>query len=145
MIKPLRIGTLGEQRFTVEARHAVDFADDRMPAILCTPWPILFLEHAARAAVMPCLEPGESTVGTELEIQHLAATPVGQVVVCEARVVRVEGVEVSFQLEARDPSERIANGYHKLRVIGVDRFAARIRRKAQAGSRAHDRDAGQAP
>ncbi len=131
MTSPPRVGTIGEERFTVEARHAIDFANDRMPAVLCTPWLIWFLEHAARAAVLPFLEPGESTVGTEVEVQHFAATPLGHTVVCEARVVRVEGMEVWFQMEARDETERIAKGFHKLRVIREDRFAQRVARKTK--------------
>ncbi len=131
MTSPPRVGTIGEERFTVEARHAIDFANDQMPAVLCTPWLIWFLEHAARAAVLPFLEPGEGTVGTEIEVQHFAATPLGHTVVCEARVVRVEGMEVWFQMEARDEIERIAKGFHKLRVIREDRFAQRVARKTK--------------
>src|SRR5690242_16503009 len=82
-----RVGTLGQERFVVELRHAIDFAEGGMPAVLSTPWLIWFLEHAARAAVVPMLEPGESTVGTEIQVRHLAATPVGQAVTCTARVV----------------------------------------------------------
>lgn len=124
-----RTGATGETRFVVEAQHAIDFADREMPAVLCTPWLIWFLEHAARNAVLPSLEAGESTVGTEIEVQHSAATPLGHTVVCTARVVRAEGNEVWFQLEARDETERIAKGFHKLRVIDKSRFAARVMRK----------------
>ena len=126
-----KVGTLGEERFVVEARHAIDFAEGGMPAVLCTPWLIWFLEHAARAAVLPLLEPGESTVGTEVQVRHLAATPVGQAVTCTARVVFADGGEVSFQLEAYDERERIARGSHRLRVIRVDHFAHRIAQKAK--------------
>jgi fluoroacetyl-CoA thioesterase len=126
-----KVGTLGEERFVVEPRHAIDFADGGMPAVLCTPWLIWFLEHAARAAVLPLLEPGESTVGTEVQIRHLAPTPVGQAVTCQARVLFAERSEVSFQLEAHDERERIARGWHRLRVIRVDRFAHRVGQKAK--------------
>ena len=70
-----KIGTTGEQQFVVELKHAIDFADGRMPAVLSTPWLIWFLEHAARAAVLPLLEPGESSVGMEIQVRHLAPTP----------------------------------------------------------------------
>ena len=122
-------GFTGETRFVVEDQHTIDFADDQMPAVLCTPWLIWFMEHAARNALLPLLEPGESTVGIEVEVQHFAATPVGQAVVCTARVVRGEGGEVWFQLEAHDEAERIAKGFHKLRVISKRRFADRVERK----------------
>ena len=52
MTNPPKIGTVGEQRFTVEAKHAIDFADDQMPAVLSTPWLIWFLEHHAQVTVI---------------------------------------------------------------------------------------------
>ncbi len=125
-----KVGTTGEQRFVVEPAHAIDFADDAMPAVLATPWLIWFLEHAARQAVLPFLEPGESTVGTYVEVRHTAPTPVGQAVTCRARVVQAEGTAVSFQLEAHDGQELVARGFHRLAVIRVDRFAQRVRSKS---------------
>src|SRR5262249_31299418 len=124
-----KVGTVGEERFVVERRHVIDFAEGGMPAVLCTPWLIWFLEHAARAAVLPLLEPGESTVGMEIQVRHLAPTPVGQTVTCQARVLMAERNEVSFHLEAHDERERIARGSHRLRVIGIDRFAQRVAQK----------------
>jgi fluoroacetyl-CoA thioesterase len=126
-----KVGMVGELRFVVEQRHAIDFAEAGMPAVLCTPWLIWFLEHAARAAVLPLLEPGESTVGTEIQVSHLAPTPLGQSVRCQARVLFAERNEVSFQLEAHDEYERIARGSHRLRVIQADRFAKRVGQKAK--------------
>ena len=83
----LKVGTLGEERFVVGEQHVIDFAHDGMPQILCTPWLVWFLEHAARNAVMPLLEPGESTVGVVVNVEHTAATPLGAEVVCRARVI----------------------------------------------------------
>ncbi|MDG3002404.1 thioesterase family protein [Paludisphaera mucosa] len=122
----LKVGATGERRFVVETAHAIDFAEGGMPAILCTPWLVWFLEHAAREAVVPFLGEGESTVGSHIEVDHLAATPVGQAVACLARVVHVEGSRVSFQLEARDESEVIARGFHRLHVIDAGRLARRV-------------------
>lgn len=124
-----KTGTVGEEKFVVERKHAIDFADERMPVVLCTPWLIWFLEHAARKAVLPFLDDGESTVGTLVEVRHLAATPVGGVVTCVARVIQINGREVSFQLDAFDEYEIICRGFHKLRVINVDRFAKKVRAK----------------
>lgn len=128
-----KVGTVGEQRFVVEAEHSIDFADGGMPAVLCTPSLIWFLEHAAREAVLPTLEPGESTVGVHVEVQHLAATPLGHEVVCRARIVHAEGPLITFQLDAKDEEELIARGLHKLRVIHVDRFAGRVQSKVDRG------------
>ena len=126
----LKIGTIGKIEFKVEEQHAIDFAEGEMPAILSTPWLIWFMEHSAREAVLPVLEPGESTVGVQIDIQHLAATPVGDDVVCKARIIYTDGTLVSFQLEAHDSQEILAKGSHKLRVIKVDRFAKRVQKKS---------------
>jgi len=66
-----RTGTTGQQTFVVTAQHAIDFAGGGMPAVLSTPWLIWFLEHAAREAMLPLLEPGESTVGVRVDVEAL--------------------------------------------------------------------------
>jgi len=126
-----KTGTLGEERFTVCEQHLIDFADHGMPQILCTPWLVWFLEHAARNAVLPLLEPGESTVGVVVNVEHTAATPLGGEVVCRARVIYADGPLVSFQLEAHDEHEKIAVGTHKLRVIQTERLARKVHAKMQ--------------
>jgi fluoroacetyl-CoA thioesterase len=128
----IRTGTVGEEKFVVEESHLIDFAHDGMPEILSTPWLIWFLEHAARNAVLPLLEPGESTVGIVVNVQHLAATPLGENVVCTARVINVDGPQISFQLEAHDEHEPIARGTHKLRVIQAARLARKVEGKLRS-------------
>ena len=127
----VKIGAVGEERFIVSAQHVIDFADDRMPAILCTPWLVWFLEHAARNAVLPLLEPGESTVGVVVNVEHTAATPMGAEVVARARVIYVDGPVITFQFEAHDEHEKIAGGTHKLRVIEASRLAKKVDAKRQ--------------
>ncbi len=128
-----KTGTVGEESFVVAEKHLIDFAHDGMPRILCTPWLVWFLEHAARNAVLPLLEPGESTVGVDLKIEHIAATPVGANVVCRARIITADGPLVSFQIEAHDEHERIARGTHKLRVIEAARLAKKVEGKMRKG------------
>ena len=128
-----RTGTLGEEQFVVDEQHVIDFAHDGMPQILCTPWLIWFLEHAARNAVLPLLEPGESTVGVVISVEHMAATPVGAQVVCRARVIYADGPLISFQFEAHDEHEKIAIGTHKLCVIETARLAKRVQKKTPIG------------
>ncbi len=124
-----KIGTVGEERFIVSEQHLIDFAHDGMPQILCTPSLIWFLEHAARNAMLPLLEPGESTVGVIVNVEHTAPTPPGAQVVCRARVIYADGPLVSFQLEAHDEHEQIARGTHKLRVIEASRLNRRVQQK----------------
>lgn len=125
-----KIGDIGELEFTVDERHVIDFADDALPAVLSTPTLINFLERAAREAIAPNLESGESSLGTQIEVQHLAPTPPGQRVVCRARVIHVDGVTITFQIEAKDQQDLIARGLHKRSIVRKDRFAARVRRKS---------------
>ena len=125
-----KIGETAELSFVVTQDHVIDFADEQMPAVLSTPWLIWFLEHAAREAMLPLLDPHESTVGAHVDVEHLAPTPRGQQVTCKARIINVDKQMITFQLEAHDPSERIARGIHKLRVIDCDRFKVRVEKKS---------------
>lgn len=124
-----RVGTTGELRFTVTREHVIDFATDGMPAVLSTPRLIGLLERTAREALSPHLEANERTVGMEIELRHLAPTPLGANVTCLARVIASEGTTFTFHVEARDEHEIIARGLHKRGVIRVESFAKRVARK----------------
>ena len=124
------IGLTGELQFVVEQKHVIDFATDGMPAVLSTPILIGLLERATREALAPLLEPRERTVGIEIDLRHLAPTPLGSRVTCMARVIHTDKTEVTFQVEARDEQELIARGVHKRAIINVESFAKRIQRKA---------------
>jgi fluoroacetyl-CoA thioesterase len=130
-----RTGLAGEERVTVDASNRIVFADDRMPAVLATPWLVAHLEYAARNAIAPCLEENERSVGTYLEIEHLAPSPEGFTVTCRARVIHTDGPVVTFQIEAHDGRELVARGLHRRRVIDVDRFARRVARKRGEGTK----------
>lgn len=123
-------GHVGKHTFVVETKHAIEFAEENgMPAVLSTPQLIGLLERTARQALAPFLEAHERSVGVEIDLRHLAPTPVGATVTLTARVVRAEGREVTFQVEARDMQEMIARGLHKRAVIRVESFARRVAAK----------------
>jgi predicted thioesterase len=124
-----KIGTTGELQFVVEQKHAIDFATDGMPAVLSTPNLIGLLERTARKVLEPFLEQDERSVGVEIELRHLAPTPIGQQVTCIARVIHVDGTKIGFQIEARDQRELIARGLHKRAVIRVQAFANQVQRR----------------
>jgi fluoroacetyl-CoA thioesterase len=126
-----RIGLSGEQAFDVGPSNRISFADGRMPSILATPWLIAYLEYTARDAIAGCLEDHERSVGTFVEVEHLAPAPEGTRVTCRARVIHVDGPIVTFQVDAHDELEPIARGIHRRRVIDVDRFARRVARKRE--------------
>jgi fluoroacetyl-CoA thioesterase len=128
-----KVGLVGELKVVVESKHAIDFTEGGMPAVLSTPALIGLLERTAREALSACLEPGENSVGIEVELQHLAPTPPGQTVVCLAKVIHAEGSRVCFQLEARDEKEIIARGIHKRQVIRAAAFGRKVAAKQAGG------------
>ena len=125
-----KIGEIGEQHFSTDARHAVEFAGDGMPAVVSTPNIVGFLERTARQTIAPHLDADERSVGIEIDIRHLAPTPIGQTIHCTARVIAVEGSKVSFQIEARDAHEVIVRGLHKRAIIRLDSFTRRVKAKS---------------
>jgi fluoroacetyl-CoA thioesterase len=125
-----RIGLTGELAFKVESQQAIDFAGGGMPAVLSTPNLVGFLERTAREAMADCLDDDERSVGIEIELRHLAPTPIGHTVHCTARVIQVADREVTFQIEARDDREPIARGVHKRAVIRTESFNRRVREKS---------------
>jgi len=125
-----KIGTTGEFSFVVGPEHAITFATDGMPAVLSTPNLIGIFESTAREAIAPFLAADERSVGMEIELRHLAPTPLGARVTVTVRVIHTDGRLVDYQIEARDEHELIARGVHKRAVIRVGSFAERVRRKA---------------
>jgi fluoroacetyl-CoA thioesterase len=124
-----KIGETGELHVPTDMKHAVEFAGDGMPAVVSTPNIIQFLERTARHTLAPHLEADERTVGVEIDIRHLAPTPVGQTIHCTARVMAVDGVKIQFQIEARDDHEVIVRGLHKRAVIRTESFTKRVQAK----------------
>ena len=124
-----RIGEVGELSIPTDMQHAVEFHGDGMPAVVSTPNIIQFLERTARHTLTPHLEPDERSVGLEIDIRHLAPTPVGQTIHCRAQVISVEDRKVTFQIEARDQHEVIVRGVHKRAVIRTESFTKRVKAK----------------
>ncbi len=124
-----RIGNSGELKFTVAQEHVIDFATGGMPAVLSTPRLVALVERTARESLYPFLDDNERTVGSEIEIRHLAPTPLGQTVTIVTRVIGAGERLVDFQFEVRDAHEMIARGLHKRAVVTVEGFAKRVARK----------------
>ncbi len=126
-----KTGDRHERQFVV---GEADFAGNGMPAVLRTPQLVLWLEYTARDLVAPMLADGQTTVGTVVDVEHLAPTLPGATVTCRARVLTVDGPIVTFQVEADDGHEPISRGVHKRCILDVDRFNRRVERKRQAMS-----------
>ncbi|HEX2255293.1 MAG TPA: thioesterase family protein [Afifellaceae bacterium] len=127
----IEIGATGRFELVVQPQHLASiFKDALLPPVLATPVMVMIMENAALNAIRPFLEPGESAVGTRVEIDHLAATPVGGRVVGEATVTGVDGRHISFAVTARDDTEAVGRGTHERLVIDMARFAEKLAKKA---------------
>ena len=102
---------------------------ETLPSVLSTPRMISYLERTAHGALLPYLAEGQSSVGTSVNIRHLAATPVGMTVRFRAELMAVDGRRVRFKLEAWDEVEKIAEGEHERFIIDVARFIERLVKK----------------
>ena len=126
-----RIGEVGELSISTDMKHVVEFHGDGMPAVVSTPHIIQFLERTARHTLAPHLDADERSVGLEIDIRHLAPTPVGQTIHCRAQVIAVEDRKVTFQIEARDAHEVIVRGLHKRAIIRTESFSRRVSAKSR--------------
>ncbi|MFO0946609.1 MAG: LysR family transcriptional regulator [Planctomycetota bacterium] len=127
-----KIGEQFERRFIVGEQHLITFADEQMPAVLATPWLIAEMEYTARDSVAHLLEEHERTVGTAVDIRHLAPSLLEFEVTCTSRVIGYEDGEITFQVEAFDRVDLLARGVHRRRVVDTNRLRRRVSRKREA-------------
>ena len=118
----IKIGMSAERNLIVPVERTVGHFVKGMPMVFATPMMILELELASADCLKDHLEPGWVTVGTEVDIRHLAATPVGARVRTLARVVAVERRVIRFEVEAFDDKRRIGEGRHARGLVNVDAF-----------------------
>ena len=125
------VGTKREETLVVTPDVAIDFMGVEGARVLSTPNMILGLEKTSRNAVLPLLDAGHDTVGTHVNVYHLAATPLGMTVTFRTEVTSVEDRRVNFKVEAFDGKDRIAQGTHQRAIVNVARFVAKLKEKAQ--------------
>lgn len=125
------IGARGEQKLLVTSENAITFLGAEGPRVLSTPQMIGRMEMTSRDAVLPLLDAGFDTVGTHVDVYHLAAAPIGAVVTFTAEVVAVDGRRIQFRVEAWDEDEKIGEGTHERAIINVAKFATRLAEKSR--------------
>jgi len=123
------IGTKGESSIVVTPENAVSFLGVEGARVLGTPFLIGHLEMTARDSVKPLLDEGFDTVGTRVDVRHLAATPLGMHVTFRSELTAIEDRRLVFQVEAFDEKEKISAGSHERAIIQVAKFAARVQAK----------------
>jgi predicted thioesterase len=123
-------GLRGAAEILVGTRDTAPHIGSGKIKVLATPVMVSLMEEAALNAVEGFLPPGFQTVGTRLDITHVAATPVGVRVTAGAEVTKLDGRRLTFHVWADDESERIGEGTHERIVVEVLRFDRRAQEKA---------------
>ncbi len=119
------VGMRGRCEAVVDEKLTAQAAGSGTLPVFATPWMCALMEKAAWTAVAPALSPGESTVGTKLNISHLSATPIGIKVWAESEVTLVDGKRIEFTVTAYDEKGQIGTGTHERFVVTDQRFLAK--------------------
>jgi fluoroacetyl-CoA thioesterase len=130
VMQSIPVGATGTFSLVVMPEHlASRFKDVTLPPVLATPVMIMVMENAALNAIKPYLDAGESALGTHVDVRHLAATPVGQRVIGEAKVTNVDGRRIKFSIRATDGNEEIGVGTHERVVVQLSKLSERMKAK----------------
>lgn len=126
----LTVGMQGTACTVVRAELTVRHFQPQMPAVYGTPMMIYLMEVASANAIHPFLPEGWASVGAEVNIRHLAATPVGRTVTATGVVTAINDKLVSFTVTAHDGVRKIGEGTHLRGVINLRKFQERLDRPA---------------
>jgi fluoroacetyl-CoA thioesterase len=131
MVNEITIGIVGENSELVTAENTAARWGSGLVAGFSTPAMVALMENAAFAATKDLLPKGQTTVGVEVNIKHLAATPVGMTVRARAELLQVDGRKLLFKVEAWDDAEKIGEGTHARFIVDVARFDKRMAEKTK--------------
>lgn len=126
MLTPSQIGLTGEAHAVVSAENiASTYASGTLP-VFATPAMLALMENAAQNSVQPYLGAGQGTVGTRLDVRHLAATPLGMAVRAESELIEIDRRRLTFRVRAYDERELIGEGVHERFIIDAEKFMQKV-------------------
>jgi fluoroacetyl-CoA thioesterase len=129
-MKPsLQAGISGSTQLEVDRERTIDFMGEKA-RVYATPMLVRDIEIACRELLLQHLDPGEDSVGTRVEIDHMAATLMGMKVELRLRIAEVQGRAVTFEVSGSDTVEPICRGRHMRFVVDVQKTEARLAAKA---------------
>ena len=129
MFPQVQAGLIGEREIRVEAAQTARHLGSGNVSVLATPEMIRLMEGAAVSAVDPLLPEGYSTVGIQVQVNHLAATPPGMRVRARAELLEVDGRKLTFRVQAFDEVEQVGEGTHQRMIVDLARFKQRVEAK----------------
>jgi fluoroacetyl-CoA thioesterase len=118
-----------EDTFPITLENSAIHLGSGSSRVLATPWMIAFMERVSHRLLTCCLPEGFSSVGTHLDVHHLAPTPVGATIRVKAEVLSLDGNRIYFSVEAWDDLDKIGEGKHERVVIDEVRFLRRVEKK----------------
>ena len=126
----MRVGDATEASQEVTPEAVAAHLGSGSVRVFATPAMALLVERTCRSLVEPHLPQGQSTVGVEISLRHLAPTPIGWTVRIRAEIVGIEGRAVDFRAELWDKAEKVGEADHRRVIIDLDRFLKRVEAKA---------------
>jgi predicted thioesterase len=125
-LENVRIGMAAEEIVVVTSEMTVGHFEAHMPQVYATPMMILHMEMASGSAIASHLPEGFVSVGMDVKVRHLAATPVGRTVRAISRVIKLDPKSVVFEVEAWDRDRKIGDGTHRRGIVNVLEFEKRF-------------------
>jgi predicted thioesterase len=126
----LRVGLSFEQTITVDESHAARHLAGEGIRVLSTPEMVRLMEECALHGVLPYLQPDQNTVGTRVEMRHLAPTPMGMRVTARCTLVEIDRRRLVFRAEVFDELEKVGEGMNERFIVDRERHEQRLAEKA---------------
>lgn len=126
-MKTLEYGLMGYAETVVDENNIARTMKSGSLDVFATPAMCALLEEAACACISDCLEAGTSSVGTKLDICHERASAIGQKIKASAKLVKIEGRKLTFEVSAEDIHGPIGWGTHERFIIDIERFMKRLK------------------
>jgi fluoroacetyl-CoA thioesterase len=126
LLDNVTIGMVAEHTVTVTSEMTISHFVADMPQVYATPMMVLHMEMAAGSSIASRLPEGFVSVGMDVKVRHLAATPIGRTVRAIARVIQIDTRSVVFEVEAWDGHRKIGDGTHRRGVVNLVEFEERF-------------------
>ena len=122
----LEIGKAATASTVVSEKNTAKAVGSGSLDVFSTPMMIALMEQAACECIAESLEPGQSSVGTQVEVAHTAASPIGATITATAIIDNIDGRSITFSVSASDGTNQIGNGKHTRVIINTERFMAKL-------------------
>lgn len=127
----LEIGITGKKEIVVTPEMSAAKVGSGLLDVFATPMMIALLEETCHTSVSSYLEEGQATVGTKIDVEHLAATPIGMKVYCQSELTAIDRRKLTFSVTIFDEKEKIGCGTHERFIVNSDKFMQKASAKLQ--------------